>query len=253
MRWPLLLLTIGCAEYDPYQDGGAWLSPALRDGFTRVCDAPDPASIGPNIGDKAREFHLYDQFAYQVNLSSFCQHTVLVTVAEIGDPAAEALVARLPEIAEDRLPTADRDAPFIALTTWYRTPDGAVPTLAQVRAYAEALGVDPVTGELDGQKVAVLRDQPRFAGAAAAASVQWAATDVPGEIRSRQQVEREVAGRWSLRATPFHVVLHPGLQIAACGVDLERDQIVQAIQDPPMLFVLEGDPPELRCDLRSTP
>jgi hypothetical protein len=253
MRWTLLLLAIGCTEYDPYQGGGAWLTPALRDGFTRACGAPDPGRVGPDIGDLARDFHLYDQFAYRVNLSSFCQHTVLVTVAEMGDPAAETLVADLPAIAEGRLPTADRDAPFIALTTWYRTAAGGVPTIADVRTYAAALGVDPVTGELEGQKVAVLRDQPRFAGAAAAASVQWAATNVPGELRTRQQVEREVAGRWSLRATPFYMVLHPGLVIATCGVDLDRDQIVQAIQDPPMLFVLDGDPPERRCGPRSTP
>jgi hypothetical protein len=258
MRAALLapLALAGCGSFDPYAEGGAWLTPALDAGFQEACGPPDPRAAGPDIGDLARDFHLHDQFAYRVNLSDFCEHVVLLTVAEIGDPAAEALVAELPTIADDRLPTAERSAPFLALTTWFATPDGAVPTVADVRAYAEALGIDPTTGELSGQKVAVLRDEPRFAGAAAAASVQWAATNVPGELRSRTRVEREVAGRWTLRTTPFYVVVHPGGAIATCGDDLDADQIVQAIQDPPQLFVLEPGAdggPVTDCGTRSGP
>lgn len=259
MRWFSLTLLIGCVSFDPYeggrQGGGAWLTPALEQGFTISCAPPDPTAVGPNIGDLARDFRLYDQFAYRVNLHDFCEHTVLITVSEMGNTAAEDTVASIPSIVDSRLPSATSDSPFIALTTWHETADGEVPTRETLRIYAEELGIDPQDGTLDGQKVPMLLDEPRFAGAAAAAAVQWAATDVSHDLPGRLQIEREVAGRWPLRTTPFYVVLHPGLQIAACGVDLKQDQILEAVEFPPSLFTLQpaedGGDPSTRCSRRT--
>lgn len=247
-----LLLTLACADPDPYADGGAWLTPAIQAGVDVNCRAPDPRFVGPDIGDRPRDFELLDQFAYRARLASFCRHTVLLTVAEIGDPQVEALVAALPDLLATR--QAGEDQPVIALTTWFRNEQGRVPEPGEIRRYAEALGIDPQTGEIGGHKVAVLRDEARFPGASAAAAVQWAATNIPSEIRARGQVEREVAGRWSLRSTPFFVVIHPGLVTATCGADLERDQILEALLEPLAdweLRGIDGADPELRCSLRS--
>lgn len=248
----LLLALGGCADPDPYADGGAWLTPAIDAGIEVRCRPPDPRFIGPDIGDRPRDFELLDQFAYRLKLSSFCRHTVLLTVGETGDPDVAALIAALPDLLADRRATE----PFLTITTWYRTPAGRVPEPADIRQQALDLGIDPETGEVDGHKVAVVRDQARFPGAAAAAAVQWAATNVPSEIRSRGQVEREVAGRWSLRSTPFYVVIHPGLVTATCGVDLADHQILEAFLDPLDEWSLRatGDAePERRCSPRSIP
>jgi hypothetical protein len=154
LRFSLIVaVATGCVGFDPYKGGGGWLAPALDDGFTRLCSPPDPRQVGPDIGDLARDFRLFDQYAYRVNLSDFCHHTVLLTVGELGDPELVDLIDRLPDIVAQRLPSATQVSPFIVLTTWYRTPDGAVPTLADLRAFGHDLGVDPDTADIDGIKV----------------------------------------------------------------------------------------------------
>lgn len=253
MRWLPLTLLIGCGPFDPYADGGGWLGPALDLDLRFDCELPEPDRIGPNIGDLARDFSLFDQFAYRVNLHDFCEHTVLLTVAELGDEEAEQAILDVIERSSDRLPS-ERSTPFIALTTWYRTVSGEIPTVQMLRERSAELGLDPVRPMVAGTPTAMIRDAQRFPGAAAAASAQWIATDVEGELSSRGQIEREVAGRWTTRATPYFIVLHPRLKIATCGSDPDRHQIIEAVQIGEDLFTLKGEgegEPILSCSRRA--
>ncbi|TVQ92399.1 MAG: hypothetical protein EA397_07175 [Deltaproteobacteria bacterium] len=236
-----MAIAAACGSFDPYAGGGAWLTPALDQGFEASCDLPDSTRVGPNIGDLFRDFSLYDQFAYRVNLHDFCEHTVLITVGVLGDEDDEEALFDVIDQSRARLPSARSASPLIAMTAWYRTTTGEIPTIEDLRQRAPDLGLDEQVPRIGSIPVILLQDAQRFPNAASAAAAQWIATDIEGELNTRLQVDREIAGRWPMRSTPFFVVLHPGLQIATCGTDPEEHQILQAIHEGPDLFVFRAD------------
>jgi hypothetical protein len=247
---PLLLVLTACVDDEsPYADGGNWA--------IDQCDRAErlliEARADEQIGGGTRDFTLLDQYAYQVSLSHFCGHTVVLTVGDMGIEESVAVFDDLVSLYDGRSPSAP---PLTVITTWYRTADDRIPGAGDLRRFAELVGtdllergVDPDGHIVDDQGtllIPVLRDRPRFENAAAAAAAMWQASDAP-EPLIRFRRETEVAGRWGVRQVPYFAVLHPPVTgsgvdtptpiLVALGPDLEADRIVEAAQIDPTLWV----------------
>lgn len=222
MRWVIVsLVGVGACsgETNPYADGGDWpVAPCTTADLARA--AADQTEA---IGGTTRDFALFDQFAYKVRLSSFCRHTVLISVGSMVGEDDVAWLSRIPEIEDGVLPSAP---PLTILTTWFRGPSGSEPDVGDLRRFADVHQLE----------VPVLRDRPRFENAARAASAFWLASDL-GEPSFRYRQDMEVATRWRIAESPHFVVLHPGLRIVAAGADLDTDCLIEAAQTSPDLFV----------------